>query len=124
MADGRQLVSDYLEALIEGDLERAGELLSEDFTFRGPMLETHGRDAYLDEAAGAFESVRGVRLLRQWEDADDVCSVYELEVKTPAAETTMLMSEWNQVRDGRLASSVLVFDTSVHDELMPEGHEH
>jgi hypothetical protein len=56
--------------------------------------------------------VRGHRLQRQWADDPDVCSVYEVDLETPAGTEPVLMSEWHTARDGQLASGRLVFDTA------------
>jgi hypothetical protein len=123
MAKTAEIVTGYLAALASQDFDRAAALISEDYSFRGPMdFKTEGRRAFLREATGAYTFARGVRILRQWEDANEICSIYELKVETPTAATSMLMTEWDTVRDGRLVSSLLVFDTSAHDTLMPEGH--
>jgi hypothetical protein len=64
--------------------------------------------------AGAEEKsalVRGFRVLRQWEDADDVSTLYEIDVETKAGAASMLMFEWHHVRDSSIDSTVMVFDT-------------
>jgi YHS domain-containing protein len=52
-----------------------------------------------------------MRILRQWEDDDEVCSLYPFDVQAPAGAASLLVSEWNTVRDGKVASSLMVFDT-------------
>jgi hypothetical protein len=56
--------------------------------------------------------VSDLRLLRQTERDGQVASLYELDARTPHGATTFLMREWNTVRDGRLESALLVFDTA------------
>lgn len=108
-----ELVAEYLGALASGDVQGARSLVTDDFSFRGPMgFRTDGRDAFFAAARAKYEHVRDLRILRQWEDGDDVCSVYELDVATPRAKASLLMTEWNSIRDGRVASALLVFDTS------------
>ena len=107
------LVSEYLHALARSDLSRARELLGEGFTFRGPrMAEPIDRDTFLSDFGRKYDHVRDVRVLRQVEQADEVCSLYELDAETPHGSTTFLMTEWNVVRDGRVESALLVFDTA------------
>jgi hypothetical protein len=108
-----QLVTHYLTALASNDTQRARSLLSDDFSFRGPMdFRIDGKDAFLAATEAKYKHVQELRILRQWEDGDDVCSVYELDVATSNASASVLMSEWNSVRDGQVASALLVFDTS------------
>ena len=61
-----------------------------------------GREAFFAAAEGKDRLVRCFRMLRQWEDGEDVCSLYELDVETPAGAASLVMSEWHTVRDGRL----------------------
>jgi hypothetical protein len=95
--------------------------VAEDFSFRGPGMDAAlNRETFLSEFGGKYRHVRGLRLLRQVEDGGDVCSLYELDAETPHGATTFLMTEWNTVRDGRVESARLVFDTAQGAQL----HEH
>ena len=46
-----ELSLEFVCAFCEGDRERIGELLAEDFRFEGPLLRTEGRAAYLASLA-------------------------------------------------------------------------
>jgi hypothetical protein len=63
----------------------------------------------------------GYTMLRQFESGDEVVSIYEFELGPPATPGTVLMTEWNTVRDGKLASARLVFDTAQFAALMPQS---
>ena len=119
--EAARTVNDYLEAFTSGNVDRARELVAEDFDFHGPMMQVKGRDAFFEGASGLVPMVRGFRMLRQWEDGEDVASVYEFNVETPAGAGSVVMSEWNRVRDGKLLSARLIFDTSEFNRLMPQS---
>jgi ketosteroid isomerase-like protein len=119
MSGSARIFVDYLDAFTSGDVDRAAELLTDDFSFAGPLQQTEGKDAFLEGARHLAPLVRGHTMLRQWEDGDEVCSIYEFAIETPAGAGSVLMSEWSRVRDGRLASSRLVFDTAAFAALMP-----
>jgi Cu+-exporting ATPase len=106
-----QIVNDYLAAYTSGDVDKAASLVSEDFSFQGPMQATVGKSALRRMVAHVAPNARGFRLVRQWHDGNDVCSLYEFHVQASDEPTTVLVSEWNTVRDGQVASSVMVFDT-------------
>jgi ketosteroid isomerase-like protein len=110
----------YLERFTSGDVAGAGDLLTDDFRFEGPMLKVDGKAAFLKGAAGLKPIVRGCRIHRQWENGNEVCSVYDFNVETPKGAGTVAMAEWNSVRDGKLASGRLIFDTAAFNALMPE----
>lgn len=105
------LVNAYLTAYTSGDVDRATSLVSEDFSFQGPMQATAGRNALREIVAHVAASVRGHQVLRQWQDGDEVCTIYRLRVDTGSQATSVLVSEWNTVRGGEVASSLMIFDT-------------
>jgi hypothetical protein len=117
------VVAHYLSALAASDLERARGLLADDFTFRGPgMARAVDRETFIAEFGAKYDHVSDLRLLRQTERDGQVASLYELHARTPHGATTFLMSEWNTVRDGRLESALLVFDTAAGARLHAGGH--
>jgi hypothetical protein len=75
------------------------------------MQATAGRTALRKIVAHVAPNARGHRVLRQWQDGDDVCTLYQFDVEADAAMTSLLVSEWNTVRGGQVASSFMVFDT-------------
>lgn len=115
------IVNEYLTGFYHGDFRRAAATLAENFSFSGPFLQVEGRDDFLAGAQGLRAAVRGHRLLRQWQDGDEVSSVYEVELSTPVGSGSVLMSEWHSVRDGFLATGRVVFDTAPFRALMPAG---
>lgn len=118
--EGAQLVRRYLEAFTAGDWTVVEGLLTEDFRLVGPDSTIEGRAALLAAGEQLLPMMRGHRMLRQWEDGDEVCSVYEFLMESPAATVTSYMTEWNTVRDGRIASGRLLFDTGSWNRL--QGH--
>lgn len=124
MAGGGRLVVEYLDAFAAGDFETVRRLVTDDFSFAGPIVQAHGREEFLAASAQLVPLMRGYRMLMQWDEGDDVCSVYEFSLQTPAATGSVVMAEWNTVRDGQLASSRLIFDTAAFLALMPQTREH
>ena len=119
MGRNADVVRSFFDAFASGEIEVARDLVSDEFSFRGPMLQTDGKEAFFEGSAGLGPMVRGINLLQQWEDGDDVCSIYEFGLETPAGSGDVLMSEWHTVRDGKLASSRLIFNTAEFEALMP-----
>ena len=109
----------YLERFTSGDTAGAAELLTDDFRFHGPFLQSEGKAAFLEGSAQLGPIMRGVQIHRQWQDGDEVCSIYDFKIETPAGVSSIPMAEWNSVRDGKLASARLIFDTAAMAALMP-----
>jgi ketosteroid isomerase-like protein len=102
----------YLGRFTSGDRAGAAELLTEDFLFHGPMLQSQGKAAFLDGSAALGPIMRGAEVHRQWEEGDELCSIYDFKIETPAGAASIPMAEWNTFRDGKLASARLIFDTA------------
>jgi ketosteroid isomerase-like protein len=109
----------YLERFSKGDVDGAAELLAEDFTFNGPILQSTGRAAFLSGSATAAAMARGCEIQRQWVDGDTVCSIYDFKVETPVGAGSIPMAEWSVIKGGKLVSSRLIFDTADMAALMP-----
>jgi YHS domain-containing protein/ketosteroid isomerase-like protein len=106
-----EIVNSYLTAYTSGDVDQAASLVTEDFSFQGPMQATAGRSGLRKIVAHVAANVRGHRVLHQWQDGDEVCTIYQLSVETGREATSVLVSEWNTVRGGHVAASLMVFDT-------------
>jgi hypothetical protein len=86
-------------------------LLAEDFTFIGPVDQTRGIDAFMTLNQGFFPMVTGMRMLQQFENGDDVCSIYEIDFKPPTGETLILkVADWVTVKNGKMVEERLYYD--------------
>jgi hypothetical protein len=80
-----------------------------------------GADQFLASADGLRRIVRGHRTVRQWRDGEEISTLYEMKLETPAGTGSVLVSEWNTVRGGEVASATLVFDTAEFRKLVPQA---
>jgi len=113
------VVNHYLTAFYSGDFDRARTLVSEDFAFKGPFIEAASRDAFFTSAAGLTRIVRGHRLLRQWQDGDDICSIFEMNLEAPTKTGSLPVCEWHACRQGIVVSARLLFDTAAFRQFVP-----
>jgi ketosteroid isomerase-like protein len=50
-------------------------------------------------------------MLRQFENGNDVCSIYEMDIATPSGGMmTIELTDWIQVADGRVAKQKIYYD--------------
>jgi hypothetical protein len=96
-------------------------LLTEDFRLHGPMLRSEGKTAFLEGSAGLCPTMRGTYVHRQWEEGDELCSIYDFKIETPTGTASIPMAEWNSFRDGKLASARLIFDTAAMAAVLPSS---
>jgi ketosteroid isomerase-like protein len=111
----------YLERFTQGNIDGAAELLADDFTFTGPILQSTGKADYLSGSASAAAIARGCEIHRQWAEGSSVCSFYDFKVETPTGAGVIPMAEWSEIEDGKLVSSRLIFDTAGMAALMSQA---
>jgi hypothetical protein len=117
--DPEVLVATYLDSFYSGDLERAASVLAEDFRFQGPAHQIEGKQAFLERAEGVRSVMRGDRVVRQWVDGNEICTLHEVDLVSPVGEGSVVVSEWHTVRGGQLVSGRSVFDTTAFRSLVP-----
>jgi hypothetical protein len=115
------VVDRYLDAFYRGDFETARTLLADDLSFNGPFVQVEGADQFIASADGLRRIVRGHRTVRQWRDGEEISTLYEMKIETPAGMGSVLVSEWNTVRAGEVTSATLVFDTGEFRKLVPHA---
>lgn len=113
------LVNQYLAAFYSGDFPTARGLLADDFHFKGPFVEATNKEIYFAAAARLAPVVKGHQLLQQWEQGNEVCSIYDVNLETPAGKGSVIMSEWHTIDKHQLRSARVIFDTVMFRALMP-----
>ena len=111
----------YLERFTGGDVDGAAELLADEFAFDGPILQAKDKAEFLAGSTAAAAMARGCTIHHQWVDGDNVCSIYDFKIETPAGAGSIPMAEWSVIRNGQLVASRLLFDTAAMAALMPAG---
>lgn len=86
-------------------------MLTEDFTFVGPLMKTEGREPYVGLLGQFLPAHVGYRFHRQFVAGDDVCSIYDMTVRTPAGGTlTLTLADWLTLRGGLICRQQLCYD--------------
>lgn len=87
------------------------DLLAADFKFHGPLLSADSKDQYV-AMLGQFLAVHeGYRFRKQFVDGDDVCSIYDMTVRTPTGEPlTLALVDWLTIREARISKQQLFYD--------------
>lgn len=122
--DAADVVAEYLVAFSSGQVERAASLVSSDFSLRTPMQTFEGPKELEVLLAHLAPGIRGFQLLRQWADAGEVSSLYQLVGELPSGPVSFTISQWDSVRDGKVRSSLMIFDTGVFPGDRPAVPDH
>ncbi len=104
----RELVTAYITAVGERRLEALPPLLTTDPEFTLGDTTFRGAEAFV----GAFRRLLPVivrnDIRKVFVDGDEACVIYDFVTDTPAG--AVLSVEYIKVRDGRIGSTVLVFE--------------
>jgi ketosteroid isomerase-like protein len=105
------VVNRFYEATSNRRIDELAGLIREDVTFDGPVMQARGAREYLTMNEQLLGFHRGTTMLRQFENGDAVCSIYELTMGTPAGgDLTLTVADWMEVADGRIAAQRIYFD--------------
>jgi ketosteroid isomerase-like protein/uncharacterized protein YndB with AHSA1/START domain len=105
------VVNRFYEATGKRRTDELAELVSDDVTFDGPLMQARGAAEYLAMNEQLLGFHRQTTMLRQFESDDAVCSIYELTMGAPAGgELTLTIADWIDVADGRVAAQRIYFD--------------
>lgn len=92
-------------------LEQDVSVLAEGFKFTGPVDQTTGKDAFLKLNAEFAPLIAGVRMLKQFENGSDVCSIYEMDINLPSGQSlTLKIADWAVVKDGKIVEEQIMYD--------------
>ena len=80
-------------------------------TFVGPLMKTFSAKEYIDTTRQFLQMHKATRMIRQFENGDDACSIYEMDVATPAGSMlTLEITDWIQVAGGKVAKQTIYYD--------------
>jgi hypothetical protein len=103
------VVKRYYAAFDTHDFAAARTLMGDDFRFVGPMMEAHSPEELFGKMKG-FDCEFKNNVLHVVENGDTVAALVDC-VFTRPFKATIRMSEWFTIKEGKLASSNLVYDT-------------
>jgi hypothetical protein len=119
--DPRELVTSYIQAVGERRLEALSPLLEPDAQFTLGDNTVRGRDNFV----GAFRRLLPIidrnEIRHLFIDGDEACVVYDFVTSTPVGP--VLSVEHIKLRNGRIASSTLVFERLHWPEVVAELKE-
>ena len=110
MASALNVVERYYEAF---DNKRGGwkDLVTDDVSMVGPLQRATGREEFVALTDGFLRFHRKTRLLDRIAGGDQVCSLYEFDLDTPAGQPlTCAVTEWARVSGDRICEFRLFYD--------------
>ena len=115
-SDPRVLVTSYIQAVGEGRLEGLPPLLEPDAEFTLGDNTVRGREAFVGAFRRLLPIIERNDIRHLFVDGDEACVVYDFVTSTPVGP--VLSVEHIKLRNGRIASTVLVFERLHWPEVM------
>ena len=112
MAKSLELVNRFYD-LTNNKKQTSGlkDLLSENMSFTGPLMQTLGANGYIELQVKFLQFHKKWQMLKQFENSNDVCSIYDLTLDTPAGGSlSVIVADWIRVVDGRIAEQKIYYD--------------
>lgn len=105
---------EVLQAFGQGMMSGTGswkEVIADDITFTGPAAQTRGIEEFIQLNEGFLGMVRGNRMKQVAESGNYAITQVEIDVAMPSGKTiTLDMSEWYEVKDGKIQSIKVYYD--------------
>jgi predicted ester cyclase len=118
MQKPREVVLGFQGTIGKKDFAGARTLLQDNLEFQGPFDTFHKADDYLHAIQKLSAIVERVDIKKVFEDGTDVSLFCDLVTKTVG---TSFVAELYQVRDGKIASVQVVFDTRPFAAMFTKG---
>jgi len=93
------------------DIAAAMDLLTDDVQFIGPLMQTSGKDEYASLLRQLSPTHAAARVLQQFVQDENVCSIDEFVLRTPSGgPLTLVMAEWFRLQGGKIAEHRVFYD--------------
>ena len=80
-------------------------------TFVSPLMRTPGASEYIEATKQFLQMHRATRMVKKFENGNDGCSIYEMDIVTPAGGLiTLEVSGWIQLAGGKVARQKICYD--------------
>jgi len=109
MASAGEILKQFYDAAIARDLARARTYLADDLVFVGLFQTYRSADDYIATFTGLLQITVGLKVKTIISEGDEAAIFFELETMAPA-EGVVLVAEWHQIRNGRIAHVESAFD--------------
>lgn len=108
----------------DGLNQKAGweSVIADNMIFTGPKTKTQGKDAYIQATNGFLRVVRSVQISNLIIDGNNASVIAHYELVSPKGNTTGSdIAEVFVIKDGKIESSSIFFDTTAFREFMAQG---
>ena len=111
MGKALNVVNRFYELTNKRQTKGLEEMIDKGIIFAGPLIKTSGAKQFIELNEQFLPFHRGVKMFKQFENDDDVCSIYELKASTPAGRNiSLLLADWIRVSQGKIVEQRIYYD--------------
>jgi len=114
----RDIITSYIDAVGEGRLDDIKPMLEPDAEFIVGDTKLHGADAFIGGFRRLAPIIKRNEIRKVFVDGDEACVIYDFVTDT--AVGSVVSVEYMKFKNGRIASSLLVFERLHWPEVMAE----
>lgn len=115
----KHTITTYFERLFAAGWEA---LIADDVVFTSPSGSTRGKTAYVDGTNGFKQVAKSVAVLQLIVENENACAVTRYALQSPKGHAWLCETvEILAVRDGKIQSSRICFDTAGFGKFMAQG---
>ena len=114
---------EIIESYYDGIAQKKGweSVISEEIIFSGAGPKTVGKTAYIEGTSRFLRAVKSSKVVTLIIEGDKACAVVRYELVSPKGkEMSSEVAEILSVRDGKIDSSSIFFDTAGFKEFMAQ----
>ena len=115
-AEIRRLIADFDSARNSGNIQAATALLSIEFSFESPLMRFSDAHSYPVSNCNFQRLISGRRMISELYAEEEAVWIYDLQTITPVG--TQRTAEHFRVKDGFIASILLLFDATLWRPMM------
>lgn len=115
---------EIIRAYFDGIRQKNGwqSLISDKMTFTSPGGSTKGKDAYVETTDRFLRVVKTAAIKDMIIQEDKACVLVDYELQSPKSNTTnCVVAEILSVKDNKISSSAIFFDTAAFRNFMAQG---
>lgn len=116
MATAGDALRNFYAAVINRDLDSARRYLKDDVVFVGIFETYRSADQYLAALKGLLSITERLDVRKIIAEGDDAAVFFELQTRAPA-EATVLVAEWHQFQNGKIAHVESAFDARPYEAM-------
>ncbi len=105
----KEKVLEFLACFCNGDVDSLSALLAEEFCFKGPFIECTSKEAYISALNEDPPIDCQIEVVKLFEDGEDVGIFYTFK----KSDVTTPMAQFFKFNEGKIAETLLVFDSGV-----------